>query len=139
MYHHLNWEENATRMIQKFHIIGWWTDTDHFMNGNICILECITEIQNHGSEFMHSLNRNVDSEVLIMCHGTVVLIKINTLNMRTPICTVVCNDFPCIITVALLNNRRNEWAEDLCYIREGFDRYGIRKKDDIFVLLIFHK
>ena len=62
---------------------------------------------------MHSHDRNVDSELVSMCHWTVGLIKINTLTMRTPICTVACNEFPCIITVAFLNNWINERAEDL--------------------------
>ena len=55
------------------------------MNGNICILKCITDIQNHGSESMHICDSNVDSEWVSMCQWTVGLIKINTFNLRTPI------------------------------------------------------
>ena len=104
------------------------------MNGNICILECITDIQNPGSESMHSHNRNVDSEGFIMCYKTVGTIKINILNLRTTICTVACKTFPYIGTSTLLNTWINEWAEDFCSFREGLDWYGILKKADIFFL-----
>ena len=49
-------------------IIGWWNDTYAFMNGDICILEIITEIQNPGSESMHICDRNIDYEGVSMCH-----------------------------------------------------------------------
>ena len=48
-------------------------------------MEFINDIQNPGSESIHIHNSNVDSEEFSMCHWTVGLIKINTLNMRTPI------------------------------------------------------
>ena len=82
------------------HIIGWWRDTDSFMNMYMCILESITDIYNPGSEYMHIRDSNVYSEGVSMCHRTIVLTKIKTLNMKTPICTVACNTFLCIITVA---------------------------------------
>ena len=59
------------------------------MNGNIFILECITDNQNPGSESMHICDRTVDSEILIMLHGSVELIKINNLDMITTILTVL--------------------------------------------------
>ena len=54
---------------------------------------------------MHSRDSNVDPERVRMCHWVVGLIKINTLIMGTPIFTVARNNFPCIITVTLLNTR----------------------------------
>ena len=71
-------------------IIRYWTDTDYFMNGNICILEIITEIQNHGNEYINSRDSFVYFEVVRMCHGNLGLFKRNTLNLRNPICTVAC-------------------------------------------------
>ena len=62
-------------------MIGWWTNTDLFTNGNICIIEIITYIQNTGNNSMQTLNINVDYEGLRMCHRTVELIKTNTLNI----------------------------------------------------------
>ena len=87
----------------EIHIIGWWTDTDSFMYGRIFILESITDIQNPGSESIHIRDRKVDPEGVRMCHGTVVLIKTNTLNMRTTIFTISRNKFTCFITFAFLN------------------------------------
>ena len=79
------------RSIKPFKIVWWWIDTDSFMNGNIFILEFITDIQNPGSESMHSRDSNVYSEGFIVCHWTIGLTKINTLNMRTHMCTVTRN------------------------------------------------
>ena len=95
------------RYFKPVYIIGWWNDTESFINGNIFILEHITVIQNIGSESMHSRDINIGSEGFIMCHWTVVLIKINTLNLITPIRKVACNKFPCIRTVAFLNTWSN--------------------------------
>ena len=47
---------------KQVQIIGWWDDTDSFMNWNISIMGIITDTQNPGSEYMHSRYRNVDSE-----------------------------------------------------------------------------
>ena len=115
-----------------FSIIGWWNDTDSSMNGDICIMEWITDIHNPSNKSMHSFNRNVDSEGFSMCHWTIVMIKINTLNLRTTIYTVIYNKYPCIITVAFLNTFRNEQTEDLCSVREVFYWCRSRKKADIF-------
>ena len=71
-------------------------------------MECITDIQNPVSESMHSRYINVDSEGVIMCHWTVGMIKTNTLNLRTPIFTVVCDKSTCIIAVYFLNTWSNE-------------------------------
>ena len=90
------------------YIIGWWTDTDYFINWNIFILKFITDIQNPGSESMHSCDRNVDYEGFSMCHWILGSIEINILNMITPFCTVECKNFPCIVTVTFLNTRSNE-------------------------------
>ena len=106
---------------KPFQIMGWWTDIDSLINGNIFILECITDNQNHGSESMHSRDRNVDYEGVSMCHWNVGLIKTNTLNLRNPVCTVLCKTFPCIRTDVFLDNWINEWAEKLCSFREGFN------------------
>ena len=89
-------------------IIWWYTDTDSLINGKIDFWESITDIQNHGNESIHSPNINVDSEGSIMCHRTVVMIKINTFNIITPICTLACNEFSFIITISFLNTRCNE-------------------------------
>ena len=127
------------RSFKPVQIIGWWTDKYSFMNGKACIMEWITDIQNPGSDYMHICNINVDYEEVSMCHCNVGLIKINTLNLRTPICTVNCNTFPCIRTAAFLNTSSNEWTEELCPFREGFYWYGRQKKAGIFVLVILHK
>ena len=64
---------------------------------------------------------NVDYKGVSMCHWNLELIKINNLNQRTPICKMAYNKFPYIITVNFLNTWSNEWTEDCCYFREGFD------------------
>ena len=109
------------------------------MNGDICILEFITDIQNTGSGSMNIRDSNVDSEGISMNHCTVGLIKPNSLNMRTPICTVVCNKFPCIRKVTFLITLINNLTGDLCYISEEFYCYVIQKKADILVLSILYK
>ena len=124
---------------KKVQIIGWWNDTVSFVNVDICILEIITDIQNTARDSMHIHNINVDSEGVIMCHGTVGLRKINTLNLITPIFTVVCNKFPCIITVTFLNTWRNELTGNLVSIREIFYSCGIQNNTDIFVFFILHR
>ena len=73
---------------KQLYIIGWRTDIDSIMNGNIFILKCINDIQNPGSESMHIRNRNVDYEEVRICHWTIGLIKIDKLNLITPIFTV---------------------------------------------------
>ena len=83
---------------------------------------------------MHSRNRYFGSKGVSVCQCTVGLIKINTLNMRTPIFKVMCNKCPCIKTVAFLNTWINEWTDDLCVFKQVFDWYGIQKKDEIFFL-----
>ena len=65
-------------------------------------------LQDPGSESMHSRDRNVDSEEVRMSHRTIGLIKINTLNLRTPICTLTYKNIPCIITFTFLNTWINE-------------------------------
>ena len=65
----------GVRSLKPVYIIGWWNETDSFMNGKTCIMEYITTIQNIGSESMHICNINVDSEGVGMCHWTVGLIK----------------------------------------------------------------
>ena len=97
-------------------------------------MDWINDIQNTGSESMHIRNSNVDSEGVSMCHWTLGLIKINTLNIMTPIFTVVCNKCTCIIKISFLNNCRNEWMEYLCSTREGFYWYESQNKSDIFFL-----
>ena len=100
-------------------------------------MEFITDTKSPGNKSMHSRDSNVDYEGFRMCHWTVIPIKINTLNLRNPICTVACKKFPCIRTVTLLNTWSNEWTEDLCSFREGFDWYGIQKKIYIFLFLSY--
>ena len=73
------------------------------MNGNICIIELISDIQNPGSESMHICDSNVDYEGFGMCHRTVGVIKINNLNLRTHIFKVVSNKFLCIKIVEFNN------------------------------------
>ena len=90
------------------YIIGWWNEVDSSMNGKFFILECISDIQNSVSESMYIRNRNVDSGLVSMCHWTFRVIKINILNLRSPICTVACNKFPCIRTVAFVYSFINE-------------------------------
>ena len=48
------------------------------------------------SEYIYIRNRNAVSEGVRMCHGTVGVIITNTLNMRTPVCTVACKQITCI-------------------------------------------
>ena len=81
-------EEHWGEIFKPVHIIGCYTDIESFIDGNICIMEFNSDIQNTISESMHSRDINVDSEGVIMFHWTVGLIKINTLNLRTPIYTV---------------------------------------------------
>ena len=114
------------------YILGWWTDTDSFINGNICIMGWITDIPNPGSDYMHICNRNVYSEWVSMCHWTELLITINTLNIITPTSTVTWNKFPWIITVTFLNTWSDDWIEDLFSIREVFCWYGIWNRTGIF-------
>ena len=54
------------------------------------ILKCITDIQSPGSDSMHTRDSSFDSEGVNIFHWTVGLIKINTLNLGTPIYTVEC-------------------------------------------------
>ena len=82
---------------------------------------------------MNSRNRNVDYEGVSMCHWNVGLIKVNTLNMITPIYTVECNKCTYIRTFNFFNTSSNEWTEDFCSFREVFNWDEIRKKADIFV------
>ena len=88
---------------------------------------------------MHIRNSNVDYEWVSMCHWTVGFIKTNNFNTRTPIWTVACKKPPCIITFTFLNARRKERTEDFPPFREVFDWDGIRKKAEIFVLVLLHK
>ena len=88
------------------------------MNGNICILKCVTDILNPGSESMNIRDNNVGSEWVSMCHWSVGLIKINIFNLKTPICTVAGNKFPYIRTVTLLNTRIHEWTKK-CFLQRG--------------------
>ena len=102
-------------------------------------MECITGIQNLVSESIHSGDKKIDSELVRMCHCTVGLITINTLNMGTPVLTVACNKFPCIRTGAFPNTWSNELTEEIFSFRDGFYWYESRKKADIFALVILHK
>ena len=139
MYLHLYWEGFGVRYLKKVYIIGCWTDTDYFMNGNIFILKLITDIQNPGSESMHIWDSNVGSEWVSMFHWTVGLIKINALNLITTTCAFACSNFPCIITVTFLNIFSNEWTKWFFSFREEFDWYGSRNKAEISVLVILQK
>ena len=70
-------------------------------------MEIITDIQNPASGSIHICYSNVDSKGFSMCHGTVVLIKINALNLRNFIFTVECKKHSYIRTVASLNTWNN--------------------------------
>ena len=83
----------GVRSLKSVNIIWWWNDIDSFINGKICVIKCITDIQNPGSESMHSCNNNVDYEVISIFLLTVGLIKINTLNLITLIYIVAYNKF----------------------------------------------
>ena len=78
----------GVRSLKTIYIICWWIDIDPLIHGKCFILKFIAGIQNTGSDSMRSCYSNVDSEGVSMCHWTVLLIKINTLNMRTPNFTV---------------------------------------------------
>ena len=78
----------GVRYFKPVQIIGWWNKKDSFTNANICIMEIINDIQNPVRKSMHIHNSNVYYEGFRMRHGTIGLIKINTLNMRTLIYTV---------------------------------------------------
>ena len=99
-------------------IITWWTDTKYFMNGNIFILEGITNTQNNGSESMYNFYSNVYPEQIRICYWTIGLIKVNALDPGTPICTVFWNEVTCIRTVTLFDTLINNITEDFCIIRE---------------------
>ena len=122
------------RVFKPVKIIGWWNDTKSFINWNICVLESITDIQHPFSSSTHSQYSNVDPELFRMCYWTMILIKFNALDIRTPIFTVLYNKFTCIRTVTFLNTWINERMQDLFYIRNGFDQHGKQKKFNIFVL-----
>ena len=79
-----------------------------FMNGVISILECITDIKNKDSESMRSRYSNVYYKGVNIFQWAVGLIKINYLNLRTPICTVPGNKYIRIITAAFHNTWRNK-------------------------------
>ena len=145
----MNWIQNWPSYILRInigvsffkpvYIIGWCTDTEYFINGNIFILGWITDIQNPCSESMHSRIRNVRSEGVKLCHWTVELIKFNTLTLRTNFCTVGCKKITCIRTVTFLNICINEWEEELFHIREVFYWYGRGKKAELFFFLLYCK
>ena len=97
------------------------------------VMRCITDIQNTGSESMHSRDRNVGSEGVSMCHCTVGMIKTNTLNLRTPICTVACKMFLRIRIFAFLNAWSNYWTED--FFLSG--RYLIPMRSEIRLTFLF--
>ena len=61
--------------LKQVHTMGWWTKTYYFMNGKIYIMRWITDIQNTGSESMNICNRNVDYELVSICHWTLGLIN----------------------------------------------------------------
>ena len=106
------------------------------MNGVIFILKFITDFYNPIIAYMYSHDSNVDSELVSMWHCTTWLIKINNLNLRTPIFAVLCNKFTCIRTVTLLNTRRNYLLEDL--FPSGRDLIGmVSKRRLIFVFLSY--
>ena len=65
-------------------IIGWWTDTGYLMNWSICVIESITDIQYPFSESMHIIYSNVYPEWISMCYWTIILIKVSSLDLRTP-------------------------------------------------------
>ena len=68
-----------------------------------------------------------------MCYWTIRLIKVNVLNLRTPIFKVACRKFPCIRIAVLLNTWCNEWVGDLYSTRDIFDQYRSGKKVNIFL------
>ena len=73
-----------------------------------------------------------------MLHWTVWLIKINNFNMRTPICTVACNKFPCIITFTFFNTSNNEWIEE--FVLSGMDLIKIEAEIRLkFLFLLYCK
>ena len=74
-----------------------------------------------------------------MCHWTVGLIKINTLNLITPIYTVACNKCPSIETVSSFNTCINDRMEDRCSYRQGFYLDENLKESGSFVLVILSK
>ena len=133
------------RIFKPLHIIGLWADTNSLMNCSLGVMEIITDIQNPYSESMHNCDSNVDLELTIMWYWTIRLIKVNGLNLITPIFIVKWNKFPCIrgfrciITVDLLDTCSNEKTEELCFTVERFDWYRSQNNFNIFVLVIFHR
>ena len=51
----------GVRYLKLVQIKGWGTVTDPCINGTICILKCITDIQNPVSESIHIHIINIDS------------------------------------------------------------------------------
>ena len=109
------------------------------MNWNICIMERINKTLYTCSESMYSRYINVDPEQISMWYWTMIWIKINALYLETPIWIVWCKFFPCTRTVTFLDTCSNERMDDICSTREGFYWYEVRKKVNIFVLIILYK
>ena len=65
---------------------------------------------------MHSRYRNVGTEEIYMYYWTIILIKVNDLDLRTIFYTVSCNKFPCIRTVVYLCIRRNRGSEKILHL-----------------------
>ena len=84
---------------------------------------------------MHIRDSNVDSKWISMFDWTLLLIKIKTFNLRTPICTVAYRKCLCTRTVIFLNTIINEWTKYFCNFREGFYWGGIQSKEYISVLV----
>ena len=58
----------GVRYLKPVQIIGRQAETDYFMSWKICIIECISAIQDYGSDSIQIRNSSVDSEGVIMCH-----------------------------------------------------------------------
>ena len=108
MDNRLDWEEHCDKIFQTSldnRVVDWYRlfhEWEHLYS-EIHYLH-----PNPGSESMHSCDINVDYKWVIMCNCTAGLMKINTYNLRAPICTVPRNKITCFITSTFLNTSNTE-------------------------------
>ena len=74
-----------------------------------------------------------------MFYWHIIFIKVNALNLRTPIDTMPCNKFTCIRTVTFLDKFINDRVEKLFPTREVFNMYWVLNKVNTLVLIILEK
>ena len=112
---------------------GLFRESEHFF------LKIITDIQYPCNEYMHIIYITVDYSWSNIFYWTIRLLKVNYLNLRTTICTVERNKFPCIRTFTFFNTCINTRMEDISSIRQVFDCYVSHNKVNTFFLVVLYK